>query len=314
MVAKKPILVTGAHRSGTTWVGRTLSASPSIGYIEEPFSPALRYYDSGTCNAKIDYWWLYITDDNDYRVYNDIAATLEFKYQLKSQLKRIIENKCGVRTFLKGFTRFLFNRYIYKARPLMKDPIALFSTEWLAKTFNMDVVILIRHPAAFVSSIKRMKWPHDFSNFLDQQLLLRDYLEPFEQEIRKHMERTNDIVDDAILLWNMFYYFVFKIKKSNQSYLILKHEDLSKNPIEEFRELFIRLNINFTERIEKLIIKYTSPNNPKEAPDGVMHQLKRNSLANIKNWKHRLSQEEIARVRAGVNDISASFYSDDDWK
>jgi hypothetical protein len=225
-----------------------------------------------------------------------------------------MKNKCGVRTLLKGYSRFFLNRYVYKARPLMKDPIALFSTEWLAKTFNMEVVILIRHPAAFVSSIKRMQWTHDFSNFLDQPLLLRDILAPFEQDIRKHMERENDFVEDAVLLWRMFYYFVLRLKEKHQNFILLKHEDISSDPIKRFKELFLSLNINFTEKTKNLIIEHTNPRNPKEAPHGVMHQLKRNSLANIKNWKHRLSQAEIDRVRSGVNDIAAAFYNDEDWK
>lgn len=33
----RPILVTGARRWGTTWVGHTLALSPDVGYIHEPF-------------------------------------------------------------------------------------------------------------------------------------------------------------------------------------------------------------------------------------------------------------------------------------
>ena len=39
-VSVRPILVTGAHRSGTTWVGKMLALAPGVGYIHEPFSPA----------------------------------------------------------------------------------------------------------------------------------------------------------------------------------------------------------------------------------------------------------------------------------
>ena len=35
----KPILVTGAHRSGTTWVGKMLALAPGVGYVHEPFNP-----------------------------------------------------------------------------------------------------------------------------------------------------------------------------------------------------------------------------------------------------------------------------------
>ncbi|WP_075261386.1 sulfotransferase [Geobacillus thermocatenulatus] len=51
-----PILVTGAHRSGTTFVGKMLSLHPSIGYIQEPFNK-----DFGV--KGIENWFLYTVDE-----------------------------------------------------------------------------------------------------------------------------------------------------------------------------------------------------------------------------------------------------------
>lgn len=58
---KKPILVTGSHRSGSTWVGRMLALSPSVGYIHEPFNIRHRH---GICKAHFEYWFQYICDEN----------------------------------------------------------------------------------------------------------------------------------------------------------------------------------------------------------------------------------------------------------
>jgi LPS sulfotransferase NodH len=40
-VQQRPILVTGAHRSGTTWVGKMLALAAGTGYAHEPSSPLL---------------------------------------------------------------------------------------------------------------------------------------------------------------------------------------------------------------------------------------------------------------------------------
>ena len=61
MMAKRPILVTGSHLSGTTWVGKMISQSPSVGYIHEPFSP---HCEPGLCGAKFGYWFPYVSDEN----------------------------------------------------------------------------------------------------------------------------------------------------------------------------------------------------------------------------------------------------------
>jgi hypothetical protein len=311
--SKRPILVSGAHRSGTTWVGKTLAKSPSIIYIEEPFSPVVRHYHPGLCNANFSYWWMYITEENEKQYYDEIFSTLNFRYKLMVQIKRIIQNRCGFRTFLKGYTSFSLNRYRNNVRPLLKDPIGLFSAEWLAKRFTMDVVILIRHPAAFVSSIKRMNWPHDFSNFLNQPLLIRDHLKPLEKDIKRHLESDADIIDDGILLWRLFYSFVDKLRKKHKEFLYVKHEDLSRYPVESFQKIFDRLDIEFSEKIKNFIVKSTNSSNPIEASEGIMHQLKRNSRANVKSWKNRLSDSEIIRIKEGVKDISTLYYSEDEW-
>ena len=34
----RPILVTGSHRSGSTWVGKMIASHPRVAYVEEPFN------------------------------------------------------------------------------------------------------------------------------------------------------------------------------------------------------------------------------------------------------------------------------------
>jgi len=240
---RKPILVTGSHRSGTTWVGRILSVSPDVGYIHEPFNPLHRRLNPGICKAKFKYQYTYVTEENEAKFYDDILATIKFRYNLLHQIKVVIKKRQGFRTLARQYIGFLTNRYIKHVRPLFKDPLALFSTEWLSKRFNMDVVILIRHPAAFVSSVKRMNWPaHDFSQFLKQPLLVRDHLYPFEKEIKDLVKNEHDVIDEGILLWKLFYYVVDKFKPG-EVYNIGGGRDNSLSIIEMLDLLQKRLGI-----------------------------------------------------------------------
>ena len=47
-----PILVTGAHRSGTTWVGKMLAADADTGYISEPLNVLHRPGDATHSKAR----------------------------------------------------------------------------------------------------------------------------------------------------------------------------------------------------------------------------------------------------------------------
>src|SRR5262249_5799849 len=93
-------------------------------------------------------------------------------------------------------------------RIVMKDPCALLSAEWLADEYNMDVLVLIRHPAAFASSLKRLKWQFDLSRFAKQPALVDKHLAPFRKEIERCAENWPDQIGQAILLWRMLYWVV----------------------------------------------------------------------------------------------------------
>ena len=62
MIVNSSILVTGAHRTGTTWVGKMLSANPHTAYISEPLNCLHR---PGVLGACVEHWYTYISDKND---------------------------------------------------------------------------------------------------------------------------------------------------------------------------------------------------------------------------------------------------------
>ena len=61
-MSNQPILVTGAHRSGTTWVGKVLCASGEAAYISEPLN---LWHRPGIMGAPVAGWYTYITDENE---------------------------------------------------------------------------------------------------------------------------------------------------------------------------------------------------------------------------------------------------------
>ena len=309
---KKPVLVTGSHRSGSTWVGRMIAEAPGMVYIHEPFSvsdPPGR----GICNSEFKYWFTYITRENEADFYQPLKNMLELRYDLAGALKSI--------TSVKNFKQLKaehgeFRKYGRQgSTPLLKDPFAFFSSEWMAERFDMIVIVVIRHPAAFVSSIKKLSWSHPFSHFLEQPLLLQHLLYPFESEIREYAAREHDFVDQAILLWRLFHYTVLNYQRDHKDWIFVRHEDLSRDPVHGFKNLFSRLNLEFSADVQQVIETYSHPANPSEtdAMVGSEVSLKRNSRLNISNWKKRLTQFEINKIRNKTEDISGFFYTDEDW-
>ena len=299
----KPILVTGSHRSGSTWVGTMLALPSDVGYIHEPCNLLHR---PGICKAHFDYWFPYICDENESLYFDDLEATLSYKYRLAQELK-VVNSIKDILRLLRDYSRFVQYR-VFSKRPLIKDPIAVFSADWLAKTFDMDIVILIRHPAAFAGSLKKAHWDHPFSHFLKQPLLMRDYLDKYRLEIEEYANTEKDIVDQAILLWNIIHHVILIYKNNNPDWLFVKHEELSRHPIEEFGKLYSNLGLKFSKDIQQKIKSFSFADSKNKNS-----LLKRDSKSNILQWKARLTIDEIEKIKENTYEIASEFYTEEDW-
>lgn len=312
LAPKKAILVTGSHRSGSTWVGRILSNAPSVAYIHEPFS-VTDPPGPGICNARFRYWFTYINRTNESHYYRPIEQMLALRYNLIAALTAARSRK-QLRSSVSDYRRYsMYRRQGFT--PLVKDPIAFFSAEWLAARFGMHIVVLIRHPAAFVSSVMKLQWRHPFGDFLHQDLLMSEVLYPFKEQVRAYARHEQEIIDQAILLWRMIHYTVQRYQQAHDDWTFIRHEDLSRDPTQGFHDLFQASGLRFTPRVEAAIAEYSRASNPPDpkAPVGSEQTLRRNSQENIHNWRKRLTPRDIDKIRRGVEDIAGFFYTDTDW-
>ena len=289
-----------------------LAEAPSLLYIHEPFSVS-DAPSRGICNTEFKYWFTHITRENESNFYEPIRNMVHLKYDLVGGLKTY-RSKEGLRELRREYVSFWKHRQ-KNAKVLIKDPIAFFSAEWLAERFDMNVVIVIRHPAAFVSSIKKLGWQHPFSHFQEQASLMRELLYPFAGEIREYASKNYDPFDQAILLWKLIHYTMIQYQEAHRNWIFVRHEDISRDPVNAFQKLYNQLNLEFSQEIQRVIESYSASNNPSEtnALVGSEEILMRNSASTIWNWKSRLSIEEIEKIHRTVERISCTFYSGHDW-
>ena len=303
---RRPILVTGSHRSGTTWVGRMLALSPQVGYVHEPFN---LHHSQGICRARFEHWYTYLCERNAGPYEAALADTLAFRFGWGAALSGMRSLLSLPRIWREG--RATGRLRAARCRPLMKDPIALFSAEWLARRFDMRVIVMIRHPAAFVGSLKKAGWSHRFSDFTAQPLLMERLPAPLGDQIRTHAASPQPIVDQACLLWNLIHHVIGTYRASHPNWRFIRHEDLSREPEDGYRELFAWLDLPFGDDIRDAIGKFAGGDNPVETEG--LHTIRRDSRENILSWKRRLTDAEIARVRDQTGELAATFYGDGDW-
>ena len=301
---RQPILLTGIPRSGTTWVARILTASGEVGHVNEPFNLAV---SPGTLRVPAEHWYAYVTAQNEDRYLPALTRVLAFEYPLVRELRRC-RSRTDVLHTLKWWRDFVRSR---GRRPLVKEPHAVFSAEWFARRLGSDVVVMLREPLAVVSSWKRLEWSFDFTNLLEQPLLMRDWLGPYEDEMADALSPDRDLVDRVALLWRVIYSVV--ADERFPAVRLVRHEDLSRDPVRGYAELYEALGLTFTDTVAKAVEASSSSENPAETSVDRPHETQIDSRANLQNWRHRLSEDEIARIKAVTEETAALYYPELVW-
>lgn len=300
-----PILVTGIPRSGTTWIGRMIAASSLVGYVNEPFNLAT---DPGTIRVPVERWFPYVIEENEHEILPALAELLAFRYPLTRELVKC-RSLTAARHTLKWWRDYAKSR---GRRPLVKEPHAVFSTEWFARRLGTDVVVTVRHPAAVVSSWKRLEWDFDFENLLGQPLLVRDWLEPYAEEIHA-VNASADLVDRVALLWDLVYRFVAVHREHLPELLIARQEDYAADPTVCFGNLYDALRLPFNADAARTVETSSRAGNLREPPLDAPHETKLDSRANVDSWKRRLDSGEIARIRRRTEETASAFYPEIAW-
>jgi hypothetical protein len=304
----QPILVSGAHRSGTTWVGKMLAAGSQVAYISEPLNVWHRH---GVFRAPTKYWYSYICEDNQDDYLAAFQEMLSFEYHTELELRSIKSAKDFLR-MIRDWKVFWNGRRNHQVA-LVKDPFAIFSSEWFNERLGCRVIIVVRHPAAVTSSLMKLGWNFDMRDMINQPLLLRDWLAPFSGELEKILESPGDLIAESCLLWRMVYQSVNKLRKKLPGLIVIRHEDISLNPVEEFSWLYHYLGLEFTAEIQSAILAASSGKNPSQTSKRSVHSVHIDSQSLVKSWKQRLSVSDIDRIRQLTHDVAPIYYTDEEW-
>ncbi len=302
--SRRPILVTGSHRSGTTWIGRTISQHPRVRFVHEPFNV---HSPNQRMGLKLDTWFTDFKSSNQKEEiitsFNNILQSRPIKYAL--EICKAVD--MDIRTPLR-FSKSLLLEYLLGSRILVKDPIALLSAGWLYETYHFKVICMIRNPFAFIGSLKEAGWDFDFEDMRKQDNLLTGRLSKFADSIEYMCMEGNesDFIDRVALLWNILHFVILEYQKQYPNWLFVKHEDVSTTPELGFQKIFDYLELDMNTEIRKYIEEYTSQRNPKDATSYSYQP--RNSKLILHTWKERLSNDEIDRVKTATSDIALQFY------
>lgn len=304
------IFVTGAPRSGTTFVGLVLSKGMDIDLIHEPFNP-----DCGVRSISQRYLYLRPKTARAEEVKRDIEDLLNYRAHLRtgyytddSHFERIAKGVLGSRGGL-YYRIAKFNPFAKHV--VIKDPIGILMTGYLAENFGFKPVILVRHPVAFVASMIRLsnrrEWNHDLSFVPAQPDLVEDF---FCEDLDKIARAGENQIDRAAMLWKLLNQVVLAQADASGTWMATTHEEISANPVESFQNICEYAGLPWTKRKKQVVIKRTSSRNETEARGKRVQQFNRNSKELFELRRNMIDKVDRARIFEITQDIALRFYSE----
>jgi hypothetical protein len=291
-----------------------LEVSGQVVYVNEPLNPQHPPgHSPGVLDAEVTHRFQYICPDNEQQWARAFADTTRLRYHVGAELRRN-RGPYDLARMAKYFTAFTRGR-LRGRRALIDDPFAVLSARWFADRLNAEVVVLVREPVSFVGSWWRLGWKVDFQELLGQPLLLRDLLGRYGPEMQDLIGSPDRLAQIA-LLWRMTHDAVHRVQDDVPGLRVIRYEDLSREPVEQFRLLYETLGLSWTPRIAERVAAATSGTGGTERSHSwtVRYGLSRtafrpmDSRAALRSYETRLTPAQISRVRALTSDVAGRMY------
>lgn len=198
---------------------------------------------------------------------------------------------------------------------VMKDPIALLSADWLVRHFSVFPIVMIRHPAAFVSSLRMRGWFFDFNNFLAQPTIIDEFFPEERDNIEKIVRNQyRDIIAEGAFQWRLLNKVILNFREKHPEWIYVRHEDISRDPLGQFAALFGDIGMPFTAGTKRFLLASTHVSDHQSVTKPVAtSDVTRNSVENVYSWKRRLNGKEIETIRDIVEQTCSHLYSDSEW-
>ena len=168
------------------------------------------------------------------------------------------------------------------------------STPYLVREHGLNVVCMVRHPAAIHYSTDKQGWRFDVDNLLQQPELIARH----GADIPKaHWDLARESAAASIaLLWKMMMRVNGPLAERDSRMLMVRHEELCLEPQKTVRKICEHFGIPFTPILEGFVSE-NSEGDQAESKDGKTHDFRRNSRALIDTWRGKVSEDKVALMR-----------------
>lgn len=265
------ILVTGAPRSGTTWLARLLATAPGTALAgREPMNPSRGQYSLGRTLTG----WTRLQDP-------------------------VPKQRRALRRAYRGVNPLLYGRYGRRqwaapwpwTRLIVKDPFALLSIPAVERVTSARPVVVFRHPGAVLASYRRMGWTPDLD---DLRPILRRHLR--QKGGGSHANPGLGHARTAAAAMGRFWAGLHGVVLDDLAAtnpLIVSHEELAKAGEDGSARLFRELGLAWSDDTAS---EFQVDSVASKEDASTLHNFDRDPAAVADAWRSKLSHDEIKEI------------------
>ena len=287
-VSRKPIIISGAPRSGTTWLAELFCQDTEGLMYWEPF-----HLRNQKDLQKMGFTWRPVIKPGDNNP----------KYQ--KIFKEIIECKRANRHLLSKIRPPDIFRYKFWVIKFVRANGIL---HWLLDNFDLsDPLVIIRHPCAVISSqiYRRTEHGTDSEKNVLKEIRngipnhAKEFLE-YYPEYRNIFEKVKSWEEYLAVLWSMDNYHLFQGEK--KKIVIIPYEKLFLNGEKTIKTLFKHYKLKLNQNVLKNLKKPSST----VTEGSTLNMQKKNPLS---KWQNHLDHSQIKKIFEIIDVFGLKVYS-----
>lgn len=313
----RPLLLAGIPRSGTTWTMQVLGADPNLAPLLEPDNegtsapaiwgkkavgrfPALQ---PGDHDQRYHGLWSWIL----------AGAPRSPRLRVAAQILRPVQPP--------GRTRFLQGRRVPlmtmagaiashpgsgtpselgNQRLLVKSVHVPLALEWLAEEFEIDVLVLLRHPGNVLASWLALNLNERFIRLEDNPAVRTRLLDSWGVAAP-----GPDSLERMVFSIGVLTTALEAAASRHPRWLVRTHEQLCSDPGREFKKLYADLGLTWSEAVEGFLVGNDRPG------EGFLTQRVAAELPD--NWKRRLTSDQVAVMQRVLSQFPLKTWTAEDF-
>ncbi len=312
MSTARPILIAGLPRSGTTWTQEVLARADGIVKVAEPDNED-KHPASIRAKRRLGRYPVLAPgeDDRDYRrLWEWIVSGApegqrdRFAHFVLKQgsERRLHDGQRDPRAWLAGeLARGHRPAGVPRGRVVAKSIHLQLAVEWVATNFDVDVLVLSRHPANVLASWMEVKLKDGRNATLETRPEVR----------RRYVDRWGvpppgpDPVERMSWRIGLLLAALEEAAARHPEWHQRTHERLCEDPSGEFRQLYDELGLDWTEQAGHYLEEKNAP--------GTGFQLKRVASEISDSWRQRLDDRQLDILRTTLAKFPVTTWTDSDF-